>query len=117
MSARTAASAVNWTVPGDRIANASVVAVDAGGRIRVHNGSSAAVRFLIDVVGYYRPRRRRCVVLPGRSVRAYDSRPSGGGPGALNGGAQRRVRVAGRPAEAGAVATPCRQVLRRSPTT
>ena len=49
----TATSALNWSATGERIANGSVVSVDALGQIRVFNGGGVPVRFLVDVVGYY----------------------------------------------------------------
>ena len=49
----TDASALNWSKSGERIANASVVGLNDGGRFTVFNGSGAPVRFFVDVTGYY----------------------------------------------------------------
>lgn len=49
----TSSSALNWSVPGDKIANASFVAVSADGRITVRNNSGGTVRIIIDVTGYF----------------------------------------------------------------
>lgn len=46
-------SAINWTAPDEVIANALVTRLDGQGRLKVSNRSGSAVRFLVDVVGYY----------------------------------------------------------------
>lgn len=72
----TPTSSINWTMPGDTIANASMVGVDGQRRIRVHNGSGLPVQFIVDVVGYYLPKTtgQGAKFYPIDSARAYDSR-------------------------------------------
>lgn len=50
--ARPTASNLNFG-PGAAVANLVVVPLGADGRIRVHNGSAAAVDLIADVAGYY----------------------------------------------------------------
>ncbi|MDQ1247462.1 MAG: hypothetical protein QG597_1832 [Actinomycetota bacterium] len=99
------ASAINWTVAGDRIANGLVVKMDGQRRLRVHNASGGPVRFLIDVVGYYRPGGEGALFYPLDPVRAYDSRPTGGGGGPFGSVEQRVIQVAGAPGAATVVPT------------
>jgi hypothetical protein len=84
----TPTSALNWAIAGERIANASVVGVDAAGRFEVYNGSGAPVRFLVDVVGYYSGGGTQFYPIdPVRTLdtRAYEYGPIGAGlPGIRN---------------------------------
>jgi hypothetical protein len=77
--ATSSTSAINWSMPGERIANGSVVRVDAQRRIRVFNGGAAPVRFLVDVVGFYSGSGRQ--FFPVDPVRTADSRYVFGGSG------------------------------------
>lgn len=99
-AASSPSSAINWTVPGDRIANGLVVELDDQRRLRVHNASGGPVRFLIDVVGYYAPGDDGALFYPLDPVRAYDSRPTMGGAGPLGPLEQRVISVIGAPAGA-----------------
>jgi hypothetical protein len=78
-AATTATSTLNWTLVGERIANASVVGLDDQRRIRVFNGSTAPVRVLVDVVGYYSAAGAQYFAVD--PVRADDTRPAAGGAG------------------------------------
>ena len=72
-------SAINWSTAGERIANGSVVALDAQRQIRVFNGSGAPVRFLVDVVGYYSGTGQQ--FFPIDPVRTTETRAAFGGSG------------------------------------
>ena len=77
----TDSSAINWTMPGDVIANGLVVIVDAQGTVNVSNYSTKPVNFpsgcrrLLPTAGarFY----------PMDAQRVFDTRPSQGGQGAL----------------------------------
>ena len=77
--ASSSTSAINWSTAGERIANGSVVGVDADRQIRVFNGGGAPVRFLVDVVGYYSQAGQE--FFPVDPVRTTDTRYAQGGAG------------------------------------
>lgn len=104
----TPTSAINWTVPGERIANGLVTKVSADRTIKVLNASSAPVTVLVDIVGYYAA-GSGAQFFPIAPARAYDSRtsqpPSGAVSGALVPGGERRITVAATvPTDATAIA-------------
>ena len=95
----TNTSAINWTGPGQKLANASVVAASPNFAGIFGNGSltvaaqGGATQFLVSVVGYYAPASvtpSAGVFTPVDPVRAYDSRTSGG---PISGGQTRAVNV------------------------
>jgi hypothetical protein len=90
--AATGASAINWSRPGDKVANGLVVAVATDRTIRVHNGSATPVRFLLDIAGYYTP-GSGALFHPIKPMRAYDSRCATPESGALANAGQRTVFV------------------------
>lgn len=102
--ATSGTSAINWARLGDKVANGLVVAVAADRTIRVHNGSSAPVRFLLDVAGYYTP-GAGALFYPITPARAYDSRQAMPQGGALSNAGQRAVFVGDGRDAAGAVVT------------
>lgn len=79
--ASSPSSAINWSVPGDVIANGSTVQVDAQRRMKVFSGASGPVRFLVDVVGYYSA--NGASFYPTDPARVSDSRTSQGGAGSI----------------------------------
>lgn len=83
--ASTPSSAINWAVPGDVIANGSAVQLDGQRQIRVFNGSSVPVRYLVDVVGYYSAGGAQ--FYPIDPSRVLDTRLSQGGAGPIPPGA------------------------------
>ena len=68
----TNSSAINWFLPGDKIANGLVVRVAADRSVNVNNRSGGAVRFLLDIVGYYGA--GGALFYPVAPARLYDSR-------------------------------------------
>ena len=92
--ASTSASAINWSMPGDVIANGLTVRLDTQRQLRVYNGTPDPVTFLIDVVGYYSA--SGALFYPTDPVRVLDTRSSRGGEGAMVPGAtaQRTASVA-----------------------
>jgi hypothetical protein len=100
----TSTSILNWSVAGERIANAAVVGVDAQRQLRVHNGGGAPVRFLVDVVGYYSDSGAQFFAVD--PVRTTETRYGfgGAGPVASGPGGVRTVSVASTQAGGFAVA-------------
>lgn len=92
--ATSAASTINWTVPGDVIANGLTVRVDAQRQVRVFNNTSKPVTFLLDVVGYYSG--TGTLFYPTDPARVLDTRTAFGGAGPIATGAsgQRTASVA-----------------------
>lgn len=87
----TDTSAINWSGPGQIIANAAPVGV-AGNRITVAD-QGGATDFLVSVVGYYAPvsvTPAAAVFTPMVPVRTYDSR---NGDGPISTGQQRTINV------------------------
>lgn len=70
--AETGASAINWFLPNDKIANGLVVHISENRTVNVYNASPVPVRFLLDVVGYYGP--NGALFYPIAPARLYDSR-------------------------------------------
>ncbi len=77
-----AASIINFG-GGDTVANGSQVRVDADRQIRIFNSSGAAVRVLVDVVGYFSDAADGAEFVPGVPARVYDSRAAQPAPGPL----------------------------------
>lgn len=103
--ASSSASSLNWTVPGDVIANGLQVRVAADRTIKVFNSSGAPVHFLIDVLGFYRP-GAGADFFPVDPARVYDSRAAQPAQGVLptgSGQVMRTVSVADGRDAAGAV--------------
>lgn len=94
-------SALNWAAADERIANASVVSLDAAGRMKVHNGSGEPVRVVVDVMGYFQP-AAGALFHPTSPMRVADTRQPGAGGGALTPGESRAIAVAGAGTPAGA---------------
>jgi hypothetical protein len=69
---QTGASAINWFLPNDKIANGLVVRISPDRTVRVYNASPVPVRFLLDVVGYYGA--SGALFYPIAPARLYDSR-------------------------------------------
>lgn len=109
--ASSQASTINWSMAGDIVANGLVVRIADDGTVKVYNSSGAPVRFLIDVVGYYRS-DRGAQFYPIQPARSYDSRAAQPAPGkiptgdALSGGPVRVVSVADARDSVGALAAP-----------
>ncbi|MDQ1249184.1 MAG: hypothetical protein QG597_3558, partial [Actinomycetota bacterium] len=100
----SSASTVNWTVPGDVVANGLQVRVAADRTIKVFNSAGSPVRFQIDVAGYYAG--SGALFFPVDPARAYDSRAAAPAKGQLGVGAgqvPRTVSVADGRDAAGAV--------------
>lgn len=74
-------STINWSRPGDVVANGISVKVARDRSIRVFNGSGVPVHFLIDVVGYYS--NSGAQFFPTDPARVFDSRTSAGGAGPI----------------------------------
>lgn len=85
----TNSSAINWFLPGDKIANGLVVGVAADRSVNVNNRSGGAVRFLLDIVGYYGA--GGALFYPVAPARLYDSRQPLPQPGALPAYSERTV--------------------------
>lgn len=87
-------SSINWSRAGDVIANGLAVQVDGQRQIRVANGGTSAVRFLIDIAGYYSS--TGALFYPKEPTRVFDSRVSQRGTGPVTPGeaGQRSVSVA-----------------------
>ena len=83
------ASTINFG-PGDVVANGTVVKLSPTGTVKVYNGSATDVRFLIDVVGYYRS-DTGSVFYPSVPARVYDSRSPEPAPGSMASGQPSRV--------------------------
>lgn len=87
-----ATSTLNWTGPGQTIANSSVVGVD-GGQIVVAASGQGSAEFVVDILGYYASSSvtpdgtRFTAIVPGR---AYDSRLA---QGPIAGGQSRTTGV------------------------
>lgn len=104
-------ASINWSAANDRIANGLVLRIAKDGTFRVHNNSKVPVRFLIDVVGYYRSDSgvQFYAIEPARS---YDSRAALPAPGKLptgdsrTGAPTRTVSVADARDSKGNVAAP-----------
>ena len=92
--ATSGASTINWTMPGDVIANGLTVRVDAERRVRVFNNTSKPVTFLLDVVGYYSA--AGALFYPTDPTRVLETRTAFGGAGPIATGAagQRTASVA-----------------------
>ena len=99
------ASTINWTLPGDTVANGSVVRVAADRTINVHNAAGVPVRFLVDVVGYYQV-GSGALFHPVAPARLYDSRQVLPMPGVLASGAERTLFVGDGRDLAGTVTVP-----------
>ena len=101
-------SVINWTGPGQTMANSSVAAVNGARQFEVFAGSSGTTQFVVDVIGYFATidvSPDGLVFTPITPQRAYDSRmDSPGGP--ITGGTNRTTSLAisGVPAGAPAVA-------------
>lgn len=80
--ASSQASTINWSMPGDVVANGLVVRIAADGTVKVYNATGKPVRFLVDVVGYYRS-DRGAQFYPIQPARSYDSRAAQPAPGKL----------------------------------
>ena len=80
--ASSGASSINWTSAGDVVANGLQVRLAADRTIRVFNAAGVPVRFLIDVLGYFRP-GAGAYFYATDPVRAYDSRSPLPTPGPL----------------------------------
>lgn len=92
----TLTSTINWTRPRERIANSAVVGVDANRHIAIHNGSTAPVRVLVDVAGYFSA--SGAAFFPISPARAYDSRDDAAGQlAAASSRALAAAAVAGQP--------------------
>ncbi len=79
-------STINWSRTGDVIANGTVTGVDAQRRITVTGGGGGSTHVIIDITGYYVPEAAQpsaAVFTAITPARAYDSRTSMGGAGAL----------------------------------
>lgn len=83
-TASSDSSTINWTVPGDVIANGITVKLDDQRRIKVHNSAGVPVDFLVDVVGYYSP--SGALFYPTDPTRVLDTRTAQGGEGAIGSG-------------------------------
>ncbi len=90
--ASSPASTINWTGTGDVVANGLQVRLAADRTIRVYNAAGAPVRFLVDVVGYYRAGSGGYFYATD-PARAYDSRAPLPSPGPLGTGIGQVVRT------------------------
>jgi hypothetical protein len=87
-------STINWTRSGTTIANGSVVGLDSERNVNVTAGGSGSTHVVIDIVGYYLPENARPdgqVFTAMAPARAYDSRTSASGNGALQSGTSQIV--------------------------
>jgi hypothetical protein len=83
------ASTVNFGTR-DNVTNGTLVKLSPRGTIKVYNGSGLPVRFVVDVVGYYRS-DSGATFYPMDPARAYDSRAALPGGGAMTAGEPSRV--------------------------
>ena len=107
-SSPAGSSSVNWTRPGDVVANGLIVGVDERGAIRVQAGPSGA-DFIVDVVGYYTPAvatPQGAKFFPLTPERAYDSRSAQPAKGALPAGSSRWLSIRDGRDAAGIVTAP-----------
>ena len=114
-TASSDSSTINWTVPGDVIANGITVKLDDQRRIKVHNSAGVPVDFLVDVVGYYSP--SGALFYPTDPTRVLDTRTAQGGEGAIGSGTAEERSVGVGFAAADPTLSRSRPAPPRSPTT
>lgn len=94
--AASGTSTINWSAPGQTLANGFNVGINAAQRFAVVAGGGGSTHFIIDIVGVYAPETAApagSVFVPIDPARAYDSRAAGAG-GPLGNGSMRTVSVA-----------------------